>query len=57
MTKVLVSLLRCINIVSTRYALKAAIIIAVATVNLPIFIPAIATVLAVSAIKESQTKI
>jgi hypothetical protein len=42
---------------STRYALNAAIIKAVATVNLPMFIPAIATVIAVSAIKESQTKI
>jgi hypothetical protein len=52
----LVSLLKCIKIVRTRYALNEAMLSAVATVNLPIFIPATATVIAVSAIRASHTK-
>ena len=54
---VLLSLLKCIKIVSTRYDLAQAIIIAVATVNLPMLSPATATVNAVKASKPSHTKI
>ena len=54
---VLLSLLRCIKILSTKKVLSEAISNAVATVNLPISIPATATVIAVKDKSASQTRI
>ena len=54
---VLLSLLRCIKMLSTKKVLNEAISNAVATVNRPISIPATATVIAVNESNESHTKI